>query len=158
SAHGSVVSLRCPHCRHVGAFPAVPDCNDIQWSRSLEPDKATIAQMHTGISYELWSAGMRRCPNPACYSLVFVVLLTGALYECHPPEVIDFDATNLPDRILDTLQEAVKAHAAGCYKASALMVRRVLEELCLDKNAKGKDLKARLSALAVNIVIPQDLR
>lgn len=37
------------------------------------------------------------------------------------------------------------------------MVRRVLEELCLAKSALGKDLKARLSALAGSIVIPQEL-
>jgi hypothetical protein len=37
------------------------------------------------------------------------------------------------------------------------MVRRVLEELCSDKNTPGKDLKARLAALGGNIVIPQEL-
>jgi hypothetical protein len=74
-----------------------------------------------------------------------------------PPQVIDFDSTNLPVPILASLEEAIKAHAAGCFKASALMVRRVLEELCRDKGATGSDLKARLTVLGGSIVIPQEL-
>ncbi|MGX9120317.1 DUF4145 domain-containing protein [Mesorhizobium sp. BHbsci] len=75
----------------------------------------------------------------------------------YPPEVIDFDATNLPSDILASLEEAIKCHAAGCYRAAALMVRRTLEELCEDKAAKGKDLKARLAALNSVAVIPTEL-
>ena len=141
-----VVTLRCPHCRHVGAFAGFANCTDIQW-----------ATKNAAARVEIWAAGMRRCPNPACTSLVFVVLYKGKLDECYPPELIDFDASNLPPRILETLDETVKAHAAGCYRASALMVRRLLEELCRDKNAQGKDLKVRLAALGGSIVVPQEL-
>jgi len=56
-----------------------------------------------------------------------------------------------------TLEEAIKCHAAECYKASALMVRRVLEELCLDKGATGADLKLRLRALGETALIPKEL-
>jgi hypothetical protein len=58
---------------------------------------------------------------------------------------------------LATLEEAIKAHGAGCFKSSALMVRRLLEELCRDKNAAGNDLQARLASLSGSIVIPQEL-
>src|SRR5262249_40446575 len=54
-------------------------------------------------------------------------------------------------------EEAIKCHAAGCYRASALMIRRLLEELCADKNAKGDDLKKRLAALSQTIIVPQGL-
>ena len=37
------------------------------------------------------------------------------------------------------------------------MVRRVLEEVCRDKQATGNDLKAKIAALRGNIVIPQEL-
>jgi len=74
-----------------------------------------------------------------------------------PPEVIDFDATNLPPAILASLEEAIKCHAAGCYRAAALMVRRTLEELCDDKNAGGNNLKSRIAALSAVAVIPGDL-
>jgi len=59
----------------------------------------------------------------------------GKLLESFPPEVIDFDSINLPEKILSPLEEAVKAQAAGCFRASALMVHRVLEELCATTRA-----------------------
>jgi hypothetical protein len=106
---------------------------------------------------------MRVCPNLECGGLVFLLYSREAFsytlpeLQWWPPEVIDFDATNLPNPILGSLEEAVKAYAAGCYKATALMVRRLLEELCEDKQATGKDLKDRLKALRKNIVIPDEL-
>jgi Domain of unknown function (DUF4145) len=136
-----IVNLRCPHCHHVGAFPGLGNCADAFWAES-------------GVNY---SAGMRVCPNPECQSLVFVILKTGKLDTSYPPQIIDFDSTNLPERILATLEEAIKAHGAGCFKASALMVRRLLEELCQDKNVAGSDLKARLASLGGIVVIPQEL-
>ena len=146
AANSVVITLRCPHCRHFGAFGGIPNCADVLWADHSGP---------TGV--HIWSADMRCCPNPACMSLVFVVHMRGNICESYPPEIIDFDASNLPLRILETLEEAIKVHAAGCYKASALMVRRLLEELCQDKNAEGKDLKARLAALGGNIVVPHEL-
>jgi hypothetical protein len=100
---------------------------------------------------------MRKCPNTSCSGLVHVVLSQGRVVESYPPEVIDFDSTNLPANILSSLEEAVKAHAAGCYRASALMVRRVLEELCDDKKATGNDLKQRLAALSTSVIVPKEL-
>lgn len=145
-----VARLRCPHCHHAGAFHGIQNCADASWTNTTIQNGQPIA---TG-SY---TAGVRRCPNPDCGSLVFVVLKSGRLDASYPPEVIDFDSTNLPTLILSSLEEAVKAHAAGCFKASALMVRRVLEELCADKKATGGDLKARLANLSGSVIVPQEL-
>lgn len=101
--------------------------------------------------------GSRRCPNRECNAFVFVVLANQKLDRSYPPEVIDFDGSNLPARILASLEEAIKAHAAGCYRASALMVRRVLEELCEDKKATGDNLMKRLAALGNTVIIPGEL-
>ena len=140
------VNLRCPFCRHIGAFQGIHGSTDVAW---VGAEASTSAQ---------FSSGVRACPNPKCGHLVFVVLRRGGnLITSYPPEIIDFDASNLPPRILETLEEAIKAHGAGCFKASALMVRRVLEELCRDKNATGDNLKTRLMALGSNIFIPQEL-
>src|SRR5262249_54934189 len=102
-------------------------------------------------------AGLRRCPNPECQSLIFTAAKNGKLETSYPSEVIDFDATNLPEAILSSLEEGIKAHAAGCYRAAALMVRRVLEELCKDKKATGNNLKEKLGKLKGSVVIPQEL-
>jgi len=88
---------------------------------------------------------------------VFVILREHEVVNVYPPEVLDFDTTALPPHIASTLEEAVKAHSAECFRASALMVRRVLEEVCKDKQAKGKDLKARVAALGGATLIPKEL-
>jgi len=74
-----------------------------------------------------------------------------------PPELIDFDGDNLPEKLLATLKEAIACNAAGAYRASAMMVRRLLEEVCDESGAQGKDLHARLVALKTKITLPEEL-
>src|SRR5260370_23598505 len=140
------VNIRCPHCHHIGAFHGIPDCPDVEWVELSGPNSANSL-----------SAGVRFCPNLDCMCLVQVILTNNKVSESFPPEVIDFDSTNLPPDILSSLEEAIKAHAAGCYRAAALMVRRVLEELCDDKKATGSDLKQRLASLSTSVVVPKGL-
>ena len=140
------VSFRCPHCNHAGVFHGYHNCADVTW-HERDRDRNVTA----------YAAGVRICPNPECQCLIHVVVNGTKLIESFPPEIIDFDSTDLPPPILASLEEAIKSHAAGCYKACALMVRRVLEELCEDKNAVGPDLKQRLAALSDNVVVPKEL-
>jgi hypothetical protein len=141
---GPTVTLRCPHCAHVGTMQRMENVNDVAWSSG----DGMLQDRH---------AGVRRCPNPECFGLIFTVCEHFDLAESYPPQVIDFDASNLPDSILRSLEEAVKCHAAGAYKASALMVRRLLEELCADRGATGKDLKSRLTSLGSASLLPAEL-
>jgi Domain of unknown function (DUF4145) len=84
-----------------------------------------------------------------------VVLSGGRVVESYPPEVIDFDSTNLPANILSSLEEAVKAHAAGCYRAwwSAACSKN----FATTSKATGSDLKQRLAALSTSVVVPKEL-
>src|SRR5260370_1821040 len=147
-ARPTIVKLRCPHSPPVGAFSGVGNCTDLAWSEPGPPPHNQAIH---------FAAGTRRCPNTECLSLVQVVLQSGSLVESFPPEVIDFDSTNLPPDILSSLEEAIKAHAAGCFRASALMVRRVLEELCDDNRTTWRDLKPQLAALSTSVVVPKGL-
>src|SRR6266702_1621563 len=83
-------------------------------------------------------AGMRRCPDPTCHAL-------------------DFDTTDIPQPVVDALNEAITCRADGCFTASAIMVRKTLELLCRDRGAEGGDLKKRLQALGKKAVLPQEL-
>lgn len=143
------VNMRCPHCRKEGVFHAFAT-KDIGWEIHERIGNQLVLHGHLRI-------GSRLCPNVDCNAFVFVVLLKDKLIRSYPPEVIDFDSSNLPSQILASLEEAIKAHAAGCYRASALMVRRVLEELCEDKQAKGRNLMERLKALSGTVIVPQEL-
>lgn len=143
------INIRCPACRHNGAFHPIAQVNDVAWQNVYRlPDGKPTS--------EHFKAGSRVCPNTDCRALVFFVEGKNAR-EIYPPEVLDFDATNLPLGLLSSLEEAIKCHAAGCFRAAALMVRRVLEELCEDKKATGANLKQRIAALSSVALIPTEL-
>jgi hypothetical protein len=137
---GVVVRLRCPVCRQRGTFESV-----------IQSDLQILGAPHS-------VAGLRRCPDPTCYALVFFVAdPSGKVMDSFPAETIDFDATNIPTAVQNALEEAIKCHAQSCFVASAIMVRKTLEELCRDKNAKGANLKERIKALSTTLVIPKEL-
>ena len=146
-----VANIRCPICRRQGAFHGRGDVNDISWNQPATEEheaKNVSAAFH---------AGVRLCPSTDCQAPVFVIMMGREVVKVYPPEVLDFDTTALPQHIASTLEESVKAHSAECFRASALMVRRVLEEVCKDKEAKGKDLKARVAALGGAALVPKEL-
>jgi Domain of unknown function (DUF4145) len=144
-----VPNIRCPHCMHMGAFTAVIP-NDLQINH-------TEIKSSTPFSKGTSTVGIRSCPNPECRGLVFVVIDSTAKSIVLPNEVLDFDATDIPTPIAASLEKAIKCHSLQCYKAAALMVRRVLEELCEDRGATGSNLKERITALAKIVIIPQEL-
>ncbi len=117
---GTVVKLRCPSCRQRGTF------------EQLNINDANISSAN-----EMVTVGIRRCPDPACFALVFFMYKQGQVVDSYPPETIDFDATNVPVAVQTVLEEAIKCHAQRCFIASAIMVRKTLEELCRDRGAAG---------------------
>lgn len=136
------VRLRCPYCRHQGTF-----------------DEAQPADSYDGKGpADATYFVVRLCPNTECGSVVFVVCdQRGGIEESFPAETIDFDATSLPPTVLESLDEATRCLAAGCYRAGALMVRRTLEDLCHEREATGPNLQKRLERLRDKVVVPQEL-
>jgi len=88
---------------------------------------------------------------------VFFVFQAGKVAESFPAETLDFDATNIPATVQSAFEEAIKCHAQSCFVASAIMVRKTLEELCRDRGAAGGNLKERIKALGTKVVLPQEL-
>lgn len=139
-------SLRCPHCFQLGSFEVA--------TRVLQYFKPTENNMLKG-GMPVYAC-IRVCPNSTCRGIVFTVDY-GDERSVLPPELLDFDADGLPPNLLLTLKEAISCHAAGAYRASAMMVRRLLEEICEESGAEGKDLHARLNSLKAKIILPQEL-
>lgn len=131
------VAARCPHCGYLGTLEKV--CGD----------DAAIN--------DSYFSGQRRCPNPDCHGLVFVVLNRGRLERSYPPSRIDFDATDVPIEIRTALVEAIGCHAAECFTAAAIMVRKTLEEVCSKEGATGATLEHRIKALGSKITISKAL-
>ena len=133
------VSVRCPGCGNVGTFAPLPDISDIH----VPPDKFL---------------GQRACPNPLCKVHVFCVYNNkGEVLKTYPPERIDFDPKGIPTPIVETFTEALTCRAEGLHVATAIMIRRTLEELCEEKGATGGNLKERISALQSTVVLPKEL-
>jgi hypothetical protein len=130
------VSTLCPHCGKEGTFDPI--------GTDLSIDQVTVC-------------GQRKCPNTACRGHLFVVMENGHLIASYPAVTIDFDATDVPERVRSTLEEALTCHANSCFVASAMLVRRTLEEICHDRGATGANLKARIKDLESRIVLPAEL-
>ncbi|MFI5089181.1 MAG: DUF4145 domain-containing protein [Terriglobales bacterium] len=81
----------------------------------------------------------------------------GKLLVSYPPERLDFDSTDVPDSVRAAFEEAIACHSQQCFVASAMMVRKTLEELCRDKGAQGDNLKQRIQALGDAVVLPREL-
>jgi hypothetical protein len=135
---GFPVSISCPHCRQLGTFLPI----------------AQILDCWTGENY----VGHRVCPNARCKQHVFVVCKGDqSLVESYPAQRISFDATKIPATIVSTFEEAITCHAEKLHVASAIMIRRTLEELCENKTAIGKTLQERLKALKTSVLLPNGL-
>lgn len=135
-----VIQGDCPHCTKTGTFDKV-GIHDIE--------------THSHIF------GIRRCPNPDCKGCVFIVkgrasgILNYLLF--YPSSKITFSKEGIPDKVLRAFEEAIICHSSSCFIASAIMLRKTLEEICHDQNANGANLYKKLESLSSIIVIPKDL-
>jgi hypothetical protein len=75
----------------------------------------------------------------------------------YPAERIDFDASNIPTRIVNALEEAIACHAQGCFITAAIMIRKSLEELCHEQKTSGKWLADQIKVLKTKVIIPTGL-
>lgn len=134
-----LLKLRCPSCRQRGTFDNLGG-HDI-----VIPPRTIV--------------GYRRCPDPECQALVFFAAdtQTREIQVSYPAERIDFDAVNIPTPVIGALEEAIACHANKCFIASAIMVRKTLEELCRERGATGGNLKERIKALGSKVVLPTEL-
>ncbi|RZN32188.1 DUF4145 domain-containing protein [Bradyrhizobium sp. Leo121] len=141
------VSIRCPHCRELGSF------NAIGAAKAFNKPGKVGGNTVIGTYF----ATIRVCPNLKCFGLVFVIEAGNGVVEIEPPQLLDFNPDGLSPRLQQTLKEAVACHAAGAYRAAAMMVRRLLEEICDENKAAGANLHQRLASLRSAIVLPEPL-
>ena len=138
SINGTRISTVCPHCGHKGTFESFG--NDFK----VDPN---------------YVLGLRRCPNEKCFGHLFFVyhMTTKDIVVTYPADSIPFNKEGIPDKVLNAFQEAVICHSDNCFIASAIMIRKTLEEICNDRKAEGKNLYKRLEELGTKIVVPNEL-
>lgn len=139
-AHGAGprIAIRCPECGHKGVFESIG--TDIL-------DQAN----------NTWF-GQRRCPAEDCYTHIFYIHVNNTKkIITYPYSTIEFNKDGIPPNILSAFEEAVKCHSIECYVASAITIRKTLEEICADRQVTGDNLKQRLKNLSTKIFIPKEL-
>jgi hypothetical protein len=134
---GGPIQTICPYCGHKGTFEAISRDRIIQ---------------------NQYICGQRLCPDQDCRGHLFVVLdRSGNLLFHYPFRSVSLKKENIPESIIKTFDEAVTCHAQNCFVASAIMIRRTLEEICEERGAVGKDLKTRIHDLKTKTLLPQEL-
>lgn len=137
------VATRCPHCGHFGTFIQVA------------PNDVAQTYANGQITHFL---GLRKCPNEKCQGhLFFISDSQRNILMTSPSESIPFDKENIPNGVLQAFEEAISCHSNNCFIASAIMIRKTLEEICQDRSASGKNLSQRLVDLGNKILIPKEL-
>lgn len=132
-------NLLCPGCGQRGTFEMlVGNAQDLRVNNNIV-------------------VGERMCPNASCHAVLFIIWQGNQVIRSYPPIRIDFDKTNIPPLVVSALEQAITCHANECFIAAAIMVRKTLEELCRERGAEGKDLKARIRELGTKIVLPREL-
>ncbi|HRE12335.1 MAG TPA: DUF4145 domain-containing protein, partial [Ignavibacteria bacterium] len=134
----SPVSFTCPHCGHKGIFHQIVN---------------VLHNVNGDCRF-----GTVVCPSQECKSISFIIIgAKNRVLQVYPSVLIDFDKSNIPTRIIEVFEEALKAHSVGCFVASAIMIRKTLEVIAEDKKSTGKNLKERIEDLGSKIMIPKEL-
>lgn len=133
---GTILLTACPNCGRDGTF--------LNTGQDL--------CMPTG-----FLLGFRYCPNPNCKTLLIAVFKSGILVRTYPGSNIKINVDNVPERIKNTFVEAVDCFSNNCFTASAIMIRKTLEEICIDKQASGVNLFKKIQDIGNKVVLPKEL-
>lgn len=146
------LSMRCPHCRMMGQFQTPNGVTTFYY------EEFSRAGAGASIRNEMkMKAAVRICPNSSCRGIVFSISQQEIVFASFPPLLLDFDVEGLPSTCAVTLMEAIACHASNAHRATAIMVRRLLEEICAENEAKGKNLHERLESLKSKVTLPTAL-
>jgi hypothetical protein len=92
---------------------------------------------------------------------VFIVYglygISSKLIRSYPVGHIQFDTGSVPWRVASAFDEALTCAAHECYIAAGMLIRKTLEAVCQDRQAKGDNLFQRIGDLRTKIVLSHEL-
>lgn len=115
---------QCPHCK----------------TRHVQTREPFTQQSKDGDSSSYWK--VLSCQNPACNRLVLAVITPqGQVRNIYPAGQFELEpAVPVSNEIRDDFREAGLALGAGCYKASMVMSRRVLQRCLKEQGCTQRNL------------------
>ncbi|HMR89770.1 MAG TPA: DUF4145 domain-containing protein [Saprospiraceae bacterium] len=129
------MQINCPFCGGFGTFQVL---------NNLKTDT------NTNIS-------VQSCPSLNCKALVLGIFKGIHLQKTYPGLGRPVNTDNVPNRIKSAFKEGVECFANNCHVAAAIMIRKTLEEICIDKGATGNNLYKKIEDLSTKILIPKEL-
>lgn len=155
--------LQCPYCKEKVEFKLLKDMKD---------SCCDLSEL-TGDSCNRIYMGLRECSNPECGGIFSVQFRFIANPRNYNPVTnnIDYDEDimelktlptsdycsyleHLPENIEKSFIEAQKCFYDECYTASAIMIRKTLEEFFENFKIEGKTLKIKIDKLYENYILP----
>ena len=114
---------KCPHC-DTSHVQTTPRFNEV---------------FHPGDNPTVWH--VLRCQNPACQKLVLACTVRGQITQILPAGRFELDAgVPVSQEIRDDFREAGLSLGAGCFRASMVMSRRVLQRCLKDQGCTERNL------------------
>jgi hypothetical protein len=137
-------SVFCPHCHKHTELSIAP----AHYMNDHHQQKSTPAAWRQ--DYGTWWIGIcNACQSPC------LVLDNGKRVYPHPtPTPTD---KNIPPELASDLNESKLCFSVGCYRACAAMARRCVQNTCIAKGAKEKDLVKQIQELTALGVITKDI-
>lgn len=140
----------CPGCGTKVKFIPISGCFDIQ-CRTI-----------TGFTI---ITGQRYCPDQNCMAHIFFEYYKNMnAYNQSSTKILprnfqlyNISVEKLPEEIKSSFKEAVLCYGHDCFTASAILIRKVLENICLINNAKGKNLHERIKSLKDKLTLSTTL-
>ncbi len=147
TAFGAInVSGRCPACGEICSFLPISTIPDAYTQETAKHNNGQVFPICVGV---------RMCPN--CHSHLFVAHSNGKLISSSPVQKIDFDSSEIPEDVKKLIEEAIICFGNECYTATAIMLRRTLEQVCSEKGCKGNNLHERLEDLKKHVIMSAEL-
>lgn len=142
-------SIYCPHChKHTELSSAT---QDVEYNSGYGTKYKTVNLVWFSHNKDYWWIGI--CNS--CYSPSLVLNMGDIVY---PTPLQKPSDNNIPDHIRRDLDEAKMTHSVNCFRASAVMSRRVIQQACLEKGASPKkNLYQQIEELYKNGEITKNL-
>ena len=140
----------CPGCGTKVQFVPIKGCFDIEC--------ITL----TGFNI---ITGQRCCPDSNCMTHIFFEYYKNmnAYNQCSTKiiprnfQLYNISVEKLPEEIKSSFKEAVLCYGHDCFTASAILIRKVLENICLLNNATGKNLHEKIESLKDKVTLSKTL-
>ncbi|MEL7500177.1 MAG: DUF4145 domain-containing protein [Planctomycetota bacterium] len=141
------VSIYCPHChRHTALSPA-----PVEVERGYDTMHVAAVWRKSQYQHDTWWIGVCNFCDEPC-----LVRSNGVTVYPNPiPQPTD---ERVPEAIRKDLDEAKSCFQVNAYCGAAVMARRVIQQVAIDKGCTGGNLVNQIEQLASNGTITNDIK